>query len=922
MSRHTISIQGARTHNLKNVSVEIPQRQLTVLTGPSGSGKSSLAFDTLYAEGQRRFVESMSTYIRQFLERMERPDVDAIEGVLPALAIEQKNSVKNARSTVATATELADYIRLFMTYAGETWCPTCNTVVRKESPESVTQRLIDQLGGERTVVLAPVFLEDATREQLITDLIKGGFYRVWIDDSIHDLKEIDISSMNSLQVVVGRFKIDAASRGTLSEAIEQAFAIARGTINVLVQREAEWESYRFSSRFTCDTCGSEFADPTPHLFSYNSPLGACATCQGYGRVIGIDMDKVIPVRSQRLDERPIAPWNSPGYEDCYDDLEKAAAKYKIRLDVPINELTPQEFDLLMNGKAKWYGIRGFFDWLETKKYKVHVRVKLAKYRSYENCRDCNGSRLKPDALNVRFRDKNVAEIFRMNVRDARRFWEYLPLTKREEEIAGHLRRDIVNRLVYLDEVGLSYLTLDRQTRTLSGGESQRINLAAALGSGLTETMYVIDEPTVGLHARDSERLLAVLRRLRNVGNTVVVVEHDPTIITGADHIVELGPGAGEYGGTILYTGPPAASESVSKMQQSVRVSSDSSDAFSGGKLTIVGASENNLKNVTVDIPLGKLVAITGVSGSGKSTLIRNCLFNGFQRNYRAVTADVGAFERVEGIEQLDDLQFVDQSPIGRSSRSNPATYVKAWDEIRKLMSETTSAKVNGVTAGMFSFNTVGGRCEACEGTGIVVVDMQFLADVEVMCEQCGGRRFGEKVLKVSYKGANVDRILSMTVDEAIRFFVDKRAVVRKLNPLRSVGLGYLRLGQSTASLSGGEAQRLKLAAFLVSGEKQTGRRLFLFDEPTTGLHYSDVEQLLGTFRELIAQGNSIVVIEHNLQLIQAADYLIDLGPEGGDGGGEVVAVGTPDEVARNERSVTGRFLRAESEAGRAAGATP
>jgi excinuclease ABC subunit A len=918
MSRHVISIQGARTHNLKNVSVEIPQRTLTVLTGPSGSGKSSLAFDTLYAEGQRRFVESMSTYIRQFLERMERPDVDAIEGILPALAIEQKNLVKNARSTVATATELADYMRLFMTYAGETWCRACHSLVRKESPQSVTERLMEQLPNERIVVLAPVFLDDTTRDQLLTDLIKGGFYRVWVDDAIHDMKELDTAAMTSMQIVVGRFRVDEASRGTLTEAIEHAFAISHGAINVLVQKEGEWASYRFSSRFTCDLCGREFPEPTPHLFSFNSPLGACTTCQGYGRVIGIDMDKVLPVRSQRLDELPVAPWNSPGYEDCYEELEAAAKKYKLRLDVPIEQLTPDEMDVLVNGRGKWYGIRGFFDWLETKKYKVHVRVKLAKYRSYERCTDCGGSRLKADAMNVLFREKTIADLFAMNVRDARRFWEYLPLSKREEEMAGHLRRDIVNRLVYLDEVGLSYLTLDRQTRTLSGGESQRINLAAALGSGLTETLYVIDEPTVGLHARDSERLLAVLRRLRNAGNSVVVVEHDPTIISGADHLVELGPGAGENGGEILFTGTPAESASVAAMNAAGTPSELQEEMFAAGRISIVGARENNLKNVDVDIPLNRLVAVTGVSGSGKSTLIRSCLYNGFQRNYRAVSSvDVGSFTRVEGIEQVDDLQFVDQSPIGRSTRSNPATYVKAWDEIRKLLASTTSAKVNEVTPGMFSFNTVGGRCETCEGSGVVTIDMQFLADVEIACDSCGGKRFGEKVLKVSYKGANVDRILAMTVDEAIKFFLDKRAIVKKLNALRAVGLGYLRLGQSTASLSGGEAQRLKLAAFLVSSEKTVGRRLFLFDEPTTGLHHTDVEQLIKTFRELISMGNSVVVIEHNTQLISSSDYVIDLGPGGGDEGGEVVATGTPEELASNPKSVTGAFLRNGSSAQRA-----
>src|SRR5436190_6518719 len=560
MPSRTVSIRGARTHNLKNVSVDIPQRQLTVLTGPSGSGKSSLAFNTLYAEGQRRFVESMSTYVRQFLERIDRPDVDEIEGILPAISIEQKNSVKNARSTVATATELADHIRLFMTYCGETTCPDCKVIVRKETPESITTAICEQLKGQKAVILGPIFFDAENRDEVLRQLIKAGYYRIWIDHEVRDLKEVDLTESTSLELVITRMKIDPEKRTQITEAIEQAFEISRGSVNVLEENDGAWVSHRFTSRFACNKCGTEFLEPSPQLFSFNSPLGACTACQGYGRIIGIDMEKVIPNRALRLDELPVAPWNSPGYEDCYEDLERAAAKYKLRLDVPIDALSPAEWDVLYNGRGKWYGIKGFFEWLETKKYKIHVRVKLAKYRSYEPCPQCHGSRLKTAAQNVRFRELTVGELFAMDVKRARRFWEFLPMSKQEEAVAGHLRREIVNRLVYLDEVGLSYLTLDRQTRTLSGGESQRINLAAALGSSLTETMYVIDEPTAGLHARDSERLLAVLRRLRNAGNTVVVVEHDPTIIAGADQTIELGPGAGEYGGRILYTGPPRVSE--------------------------------------------------------------------------------------------------------------------------------------------------------------------------------------------------------------------------------------------------------------------------------------------------------------------------------------------------------------------------
>ncbi len=917
MPTRTIAIRGARTHNLKNVSVDIPQRQLTVLTGPSGSGKSSLAFNTLYAEGQRRFVESMSTYVRQFLERIDRPDVDEIDGILPAISIEQKNSVKNARSTVATATELADHIRLFMTYCGETICPDCGVTVRRETPESITAAIEERLAGKRVVVLAPIFFEAAARDEVLRQLLTAGFFRAWVNGEVQDLKEMDLTKITSLELVITRLRVDPDKQTQITEAIEQAFEIAKGNVNLLEQSDSGWISHRFTSRFACNACGTEFLEPTPQLFSFNSPLGACTPCQGYGRIIGIDLDKAIPNRNLRLDERPIAPWNSPGYEDCYEDLEKAAKKYNLRLNVPINQLTQAEWDILHDGRSKWYGIKGFFEWLETKKYKIHVRVKLAKYRSYEPGPHCHGSRLKAAADYVTFRGKKIGDLFGMNVKDARKFWEYLPLSKSEEKIAGHLRREIVNRLTYLDEVGLSYLTLDRQTRTLSGGESQRINLAAALGSSLTETMYVIDEPTVGLHARDSERLLAVLRRLKNAGNTVIVVEHDPTIIAGADYIVELGPGAGEYGGEVLYSGPGTArdgSVSVCGPASAGHQRPAEAGPHTEAAIKIRGARQNNLKNIDVEIPLGQLVAVTGVSGSGKSTLIRDCLYNRYQREFRGVSGvEVGKVDALEGVDKIYDMQLVDQSPIGRSTRSNPATYVKAWDEIRKLLSETTAAKLNGVTAGMFSFNTAGGRCEVCEGAGTVKIDMQFLADVEVICDKCGGKRFNEHVMKVTYKHKNVDDILTMTVDEAMKFFIDKRAILKRLISLRSVGLGYLRLGQSTESLSGGEAQRLKLGSFLAENAKTDGGRLFLFDEPTTGLHATDVTQLLKTFRDLIDRGHSVVVIEHNIQLIEAADHVIDLGPEGGDQGGELVAVGTPSEIAANPRSITGRYLSREVE---------
>ncbi|MEA2326554.1 MAG: excinuclease subunit, partial [Thermoanaerobaculia bacterium] len=794
--------------------------------------------------------------------------------------------------------------------------------VRRETPESITAAITSSLEGKRVVVLAPIFFEKENRGEVLTQLVKAGFYRAWIGGEIRDLNETDTSDSTSLELVINRLRVDPERSGQITEAIEQAFEVSKGNVNLLEDAgDGNWISHRFTSRFACNKCGTEFVEPTPHLFSFNSPLGACTNCQGYGRIIGIDMVKVIPNRNLRLDEMPIAPWNSAGYEDCYDDLKKAAAKYRLPLDVPIKDLSPEQWTLLHEGRSKWYGIKGFFEWLETKKYKIHVRVKLAKYRSYDTCPHCHGSRLKSSASFVTFRGLTVGDLFAMNVRDARRFWEYLPFSKSEEAKSGHLRREIVNRLTYLDEVGLSYLTLDRQTRTLSGGESQRINLSAALGSSLTETMYVIDEPTVGLHARDSERLLAVLKRLRNAGNTVIVVEHDPTIIAGADQTIELGPGAGEYGGSVLYVGPPreAGTRDEGRGPAHASPGSDSlvprasSPVDAGfGSIRIVGANEHNLKNIDVTIPLGQFVAVTGVSGSGKSTLIRDCLYNRYQRDVRGATGlEVGA-SKLEGVDKIYDMQFIDQSPIGRSSRSNPATYVKAWDEVRKILSATTAAKLNGVTPGMFSFNTIGGRCDVCEGAGTVTIDMQFLADVEVICDKCGGKRFNEQVMKVTYKNRNVNDILKMTVDEAMKFFVDKRALLKKLSALRSVGLGYLRLGQSTASLSGGEAQRLKLASFLSETTKNDTGRLFLFDEPTTGLHHTDVAQLIKTFRNLIDRGNSVLVIEHNIQLIEAAEHVIDLGPEGGDGGGELLAVGTPEEIAANERSITGRYLASDT----------
>jgi excinuclease ABC subunit A len=931
-----IRIRGARTHNLKDISLTVPTASLTVVTGVSGSGKSSLAFDTLYAEGQRRYAESLSTYARQFLERLDRPDVDSIEPVPPSIALEQKNGVRNARSTVGTQTEIYDSLRLLFAHGGTTFCPSCDVAAVPGGVDRAVEELFRADAGARVTLVAPLPWEgtgprrrprrDAVR---IEELKRAGFFRavtpqgetVEIGETIDGLRD----EAGNVGIVVGRFVLRDDVRPEVGSGAETAFAMAGSLV-------ALFDDHRrtFRRGLHCPRCGADFREPTPALFAFNSPLGACTTCQGFGRVIGVDLEKVIPDPNRTLADRPVAPWNTPAYESAYRDLFRACRRYSVRTDVPVARLSAHERAVLIEGRGPFYGIRGFFDWLETKRYKIHVRVLLARYRAYTPCPACRGARLSPAALSVRFRGRTIHELSEMSLADLQRWFEALSLSASEKERLFSVVDEIRSRVRYMNDVGLEYLTLSRAARTLSGGEAQRIGLASALGGALTGTLYILDEPTIGLHAADTRRLLGILRRLADRGNTVVVVEHDPEVIEAADHVIDLGPGAGRLGGRLLFEGTPRAlarvrSDTGELLRRRARIASrakptvaDAAAASAGrvvpfrraeGAVTIVGAREHNLKNLTVRIPLGRLVSVSGVSGSGKSTLIREILYNSYARRVKGTVAvDVGAHDRIDGWENVADVLLVDQSPLGRSARSNPVTYVKAWDEIRQLFASSGRAVSRGISARDFSFNAVGGRCEACKGTGWQTIDMQFLADVTVRCEVCDGRRFQNRVLAVRYRGKSIGDILETTVSDAAAFFPDHPKVLRKLQPLLDVGLGYVTLGQPTATLSGGEAQRLKLASFLEIRPAAKRGVLFLFDEPTTGLHASDVARLLATLRRLVSLGHSVVAVEHHLQFLAASDWIIDLGPGGGEKGGQLIAEATPEELSRTDGSITGRFL--------------
>ncbi len=923
-----IEVYGARTHNLKGVDCRIPHGRVTVVTGPSGAGKSSLAFDTVFAEGQRRFVESMSTYARQFLDQMERPPVEDLVGVLPAVALEARNSVRNARSTVGTLTEIHDVLRLLFTHLGQVQCPAGHGAAVATTPAAAAGELVEGAAGDSFLVLAPVARPRKGASKALRELVRQGFGRRLEGDEIVrlDSKSVWPADFDPLPLVLGRFRAGGDNLSRVTAAVEEAYRLARG------RAIGHGEAVRhFSAAPGCPRCGIALRRPVPALFSFNSPLGACAECQGFGRVIGVDPGRVVPDPSRTLEEHPIAPWNTPAYRKHYKKLFAACREAGVPLDVPWARLSEAARAFVWEGKGPFQSVAKFFARLERKAYRVHVRVMLAKYRSYDPCPTCRGSRLRAEALSVTVLDRTLPSLTKLSLETLRGWLAEAPWSKRQREVAGHLIEQLEHRVAVLHQVGLDYLTLDRQARTLSGGETQRIHLAASLGSGLTHTLYVLDEPTIGLHTRDSERLLALLRQLAKRGNTVLVVEHDRTMIEGADHVIDLGPAAGEGGGELIAEGTPAeirASETsltARYLRRPTRAEAsrrhlDRRRRELGRRplearleelprVSIRGAREHNLEGIDVDFPLGALVAVTGVSGSGKSTLIGDVLFGNYQRSIGIPDAEPGACDGIEGLDEVAYVASVDQHPLGRSSRSNPVTYLKAYDAIRRAFAEEPEAKAAGITPGHFSFNVAKGRCPDCEGTGALEIDMQFMAPVSVPCDRCQGRRFQRRVMAIRHRGLDIAQTLELTVQQATAHFEGQRGLVKKLGRLIDVGLGYLRLGQPTATLSGGEAQRLKLASFL-DRPRAEGRRLLLFDEPTTGLHLSDIDQLYRTLRQLVTRGDGLVVVEHNLDLIARADWIVDLGPGGGVHGGRLLYSGPLEPFLDGVDSPSADALRA------------
>ncbi|MCG8603862.1 excinuclease ABC subunit UvrA [bacterium] len=908
-----IQIRGARVHNLNNLDVDLPRNKLIVITGVSGSGKSSLAFDTLYAEGQRRYVESLSAYARQFLERMDRPDVDEIRGISPAVAIEQKNPIRNSRSTVGTATEIHDYLRLLFARIGRTYCPSCDHEIKSDQVQDAVDRILSLPAGTKIQIAFP--LQDIAEPHFVlVDLKKRGFRRLLIDGKIMGIDELSSDYVKEKEafVVIDRLQARKSQMSRIADSLDVAFREGGGKVEIFVENMG---SLRFTQAFECARCARSFIKPQPRLFSFNNPFGACPTCRGFGEVIEIDMDLVIPDKSKSLRQGAIVPWNTDRRRNQRANLERAATRHGIDMDAPWHELSEEHQNLVIHGEPGFAGINGFFKRLTEKQYKIGVRVLLSRYRGFIACPDCNKSRLRPEALYVRIEGMDIGKITGLSTQEAYDFFCDLPLTDFEEDVAHQILKELKARLEYLVEVGLGYLTLNRRTQTLSGGEYQRINLATAVGFKLVGSLYVLDEPSIGLHPRDNERLIRILLALRDLGNTVVVVEHDRDMMQVGDQLLDLGPHAGEDGGEIVYQGDfktlsqnGAATLTAQYLKGEQRIPlPEKRRAGSGAYLSIRNARENNLKNLDVRLPLGLLLVVTGVSGSGKSTLVHDVLYAGLARYLGTWQKRVGEHDRIEGIEHIDDIRLVDQSPIGRTPRSNPVTYTKAFDGIRQLFAQTQQARIRGYTPGAFSFNTAGGRCDRCEGSGSEKVEMQFLADLFLQCEVCGGKRYQRDVLEICYKGKNIYQVLDLTVSEALHFFSDIPKIANRLKILDQVGLGYVRLGQPATTLSGGEAQRIKLASHLA--EKPGRHQLYLFDEPTTGLHFHDIAKLLACFNRLIEVGNSVLVIEHNMDVIKCADYVIDLGPEGGEEGGYVVSNGTPEQIARCKRSYTGHYLR-------------
>ena len=923
-----IEIKGARANNLKGVDVQLPQGRLVVVTGLSGSGKSSLVFDTLFAEGQRRYVESLSSYARQFLGRMSKPEVDYIHGLAPAVAIGQRVNTSNPRSTVGTQTEVYEYLKLLFARVGRTFSPVSGQEVKRHTVSDVVDYILGGSGsspigeGGSVFILAPL---EGTAErplgQQLEILRQEGYQRVMVKGTVMRIEDMAGVELEDVYLVVDRVKVDPTDDGMaarLAESVQSAFFEGRGSCAIMSMDGEGGRMRVFSNRFEAD--GMTFEKPNVNFFSFNNPYGACPTCQGYGHVIGIDERLVVPNPSRSVYENAVVCWNGDKMQDVKREFVKHASVVGFPIHKPYYELSQQEKDLLWHGDGVWEGIDGFFRWVESQAYKIQYRVMLSRYRGRTVCPDCRGSRLRKDAEYVKVGGKSISEVTSMAVRDALQWVQSLDaaLTDAELKTTDRIRTELRSRLGYLVDVGLSYLTLSRMSNTLSGGESQRIVLAQSLGSSLVGSMYILDEPSIGLHSRDTERLIGVLKQLRDLGNTVIVVEHDEDIIRSADWLVDIGPGAGRLGGEVVFSGPPS---DLPKAERSL-----TADYLLGrreiavpkerrrwrDRISIRGAYANNLKHIDVDIPLGVLTVVTGVSGSGKSTLVRKVLYDVLQRRMEGNGDYVGSCVSLEGdVGRLAAVEMVDQNPIGRSTRSNPATYMKVFDEVRALYAQQPLAKARGYKSGFFSFNVEGGRCDACEGEGYVTVSMQFMSDVHLLCEECHGSRYKEEALEVLYKGKNISEVLEMTVDQACEFFDanETRSIYSRLKPLQDVGLGYLKLGQSSSSLSGGEAQRIKLASYLVHGEAIERPMLFIFDEPSTGLHFHDIQKLLAAFDRLIERGHSIVVIEHHHDIIKTADWVIDLGPEGGEGGGRVVFAGTPEALADCKESYTAKYLK-------------
>lgn len=926
-----IHIKGARVHNLKNIDVDIPHNKLVVITGLSGSGKSTLAFDTIFAEGQRRYVESLSAYARQFLGRIDKPDADIISGIAPAIAVEQKVNTRNPRSTVGTSTEIYDYLKLLFARIGKTYSPISGCEVHRYSTDDVVRELLRR-EGMRVSIAAPLVLgEGQGIIEHLTLLMRDGLQRLWYKGDFAFIEDViplvdENFSASELDVVIDRVRVvsNEDTVGRLSDSVSKAFDYGKGVCRVIFHgtQRGEYEIRDFSSRFEAD--GMSFEQPTEHMFSFNNPLGACPLCEGYGKITGIDEDLVVPDKSKSVYDGALVCWRGETMGWWRQQVVDNAYKCDFPIHRPYYQFTPQQRRELWSGNEYFHGVDEFFKWIESERYKIQYRVLLARYTGKTTCPECGGSRLRKEALYVKVGGKNIAEITSMPVDESLRFFRELSLDEYDAKTAQRVLAEILSRLQCLSDVGLGYLTLDRLSSTLSGGESQRINLSASLGSNLVGSLYILDEPSIGLHPRDTHRLIKVLRQLRDLGNTVIVVEHEEEMMRAADVIVDIGPGAGYNGGEVVFCGPM---EELLKCRRSL-----TADYLSGRRsievppsvrgwskaVQLKGVTANNLKGIDVRFPLGVMTCVTGVSGSGKSSLVRGVLYPALRRSLDESGAKPGSFKALEGdVKLLKGVEMIDQNPIGKSSRSNPVTYIKAYDDIRKLFAEQPYAKHNGISAASFSFNTAGGRCEECQGEGYIKVGMQFMADVELKCDSCGGRRFKEEILEVKYRGKSIYDVLEMTVDEAVEFFgaetaAVNRRIVERIKVLQDVGLGYVKLGQSSSTLSGGESQRVKLASFLLK-DSTSGNVMFIFDEPTTGLHFHDINKLLAAFDALLRKGHTIVVVEHNMDVIKCADWVIDLGPEGGEEGGNIVFEGTPHDLAACENSYTGRFLSAREQ---------